>query len=120
MSAARRKWQAQGAAANATAADSQRSGGDRDSAEEELDVPEEIDSIVGMLLGSLADKDTVVRWAAAKAVARLAERLPKEYVARVFLFATRVRGRERTVRADGRDVGYLYARFSALPPRRRS
>lgn len=44
------------------------------------DVPEEIDGVVGKMLESLRHKDTVVRWAAAKALARVTERLPKEYV----------------------------------------
>lgn len=46
----------------------------------EYDVPEAIDAIAGSFLDALGDRDTIVRWAAAKALARLAERLPKEYV----------------------------------------
>jgi HEAT repeat protein len=42
-------------------------------------VPEAIDAIAGSFLEGLGDRDTVVRWAAAKALARLAERLPREY-----------------------------------------
>ena len=37
-------------------------------AEEEIDfeVPEETEEVVGQLLGCLKDKDTIVRWSAAK------------------------------------------------------
>jgi hypothetical protein len=40
------------------------------------DVPEEIEAILGILLEGLADKDTVVRWSAAKGIGRVCSRLP--------------------------------------------
>uniref|UniRef100_A0A8C3W5F8 Tubulin-specific chaperone D n=1 Tax=Catagonus wagneri TaxID=51154 RepID=A0A8C3W5F8_9CETA len=50
---------------------------DRDSDGED-DVPEEVESVIGQLLVGLKDKDTVVRWSAAKGIGRMAGRLPKE------------------------------------------
>lgn len=43
---------------------------------DDCDVPEEMDGIFATLLASLGDSDTLVRWAAAKGVGRLAPRLP--------------------------------------------
>ena len=34
--------------------------------DDDIDVPEEIEEILGLLLGGIKDKDTVVRWSAAK------------------------------------------------------
>lgn len=58
----------QGAATEASAA----------AAAEEFEVPEEIEDVIGVLLSSCSDKDTVVRWSAAKGVGRLAGCLPLE------------------------------------------
>ncbi|KAL8610270.1 hypothetical protein ACOMHN_062002 [Nucella lapillus] len=46
--------------------------------EEDFDIPEEMEEVIGLLLGCLKDKDTVVRWSAAKGVGRVTGRLPKE------------------------------------------
>ncbi|KAF9808522.1 hypothetical protein IEO21_07853 [Rhodonia placenta] len=53
------------------------------SAEEEIDVPEEVESILEELFKALQDKDTIVRWSAAKGVARISERLPAEFIEQV-------------------------------------
>ncbi|XP_010814748.1 tubulin-specific chaperone D isoform X3 [Bos taurus] len=42
------------------------------------DVPEEVESVIEQLLVGLKDKDTIVRWSAAKGIGRMAGRLPKE------------------------------------------
>jgi hypothetical protein len=48
-------------------------------AEAELpDFPAEVEDVLGVLLGSCSDRDTVVRWSAAKGVGRLAGCLPAE------------------------------------------
>ncbi|KAG1872410.1 tubulin folding cofactor D C terminal-domain-containing protein [Suillus subalutaceus] len=52
--------------------------------DEDVDVPEEIDTILESLFKSLQDKDTVVRWSAAKGIARLSERLPSDFSSQVF------------------------------------
>uniref|UniRef100_A0A8D1GRB9 Tubulin-specific chaperone D n=1 Tax=Sus scrofa TaxID=9823 RepID=A0A8D1GRB9_PIG len=44
----------------------------------EDDVPEEVESVIGQLLVGLKDKDTIVRWSAAKGIGRMAGRLPRE------------------------------------------
>jgi hypothetical protein len=47
-----------------------------DDDDDDVDVPEEIESILHHLLLSLGDRDTVVRWSAAKGLGRLTNRLP--------------------------------------------
>ncbi|XP_064631800.1 tubulin-specific chaperone D-like isoform X2 [Lineus longissimus] len=46
--------------------------------DEDYDIPDEIEEIIEQLLAGLKDKDTVVRWSAAKGVGRVTGRLPKE------------------------------------------
>ncbi|KAL1728580.1 armadillo-type protein [Schizophyllum commune] len=52
-------------------------------AEPEIDVPVEVETALEQLFGSLQDKDTVVRWSAAKGIARIAERLPADFAEHV-------------------------------------
>ncbi|KAJ6512250.1 TBCD protein [Mycena vitilis] len=47
--------------------------------EDEIEVPEEVEVVLEQLFKSLQDKDTIVRWSAAKAVARISERLPTDF-----------------------------------------
>ncbi|KAM6469790.1 tubulin-specific chaperone D isoform 2-T3 [Liasis olivaceus] len=49
-----------------------------DEEEEEYDIPGEVENVIEQLLIGLKDKDTVVRWSAAKGIGRLTGRLPKE------------------------------------------
>ncbi|XP_029456142.1 tubulin-specific chaperone D isoform X2 [Rhinatrema bivittatum] len=46
--------------------------------EEEYDIPGEIENVIEQLLVGLKDKDTIVRWSAAKGIGRITGRLPKE------------------------------------------
>ncbi|XP_048222175.1 tubulin-specific chaperone D [Perognathus longimembris pacificus] len=46
--------------------------------DEDYDIPEGVESVIEQLLVGLKDKDTVVRWSAAKGIGRMAGRLPKE------------------------------------------
>ncbi|NWJ02836.1 TBCD protein, partial [Crypturellus undulatus] len=46
--------------------------------EEGYDIPGEIENVVEQLLVGLKDKDTIVRWSAAKGIGRITGRLPKE------------------------------------------
>ncbi|XP_006869675.1 PREDICTED: tubulin-specific chaperone D [Chrysochloris asiatica] len=46
--------------------------------EEDCDVPEEVETVIEQLLAGLKDKDTIVRWSAAKGIGRMAGRLPQD------------------------------------------
>nr|XP_054763755.1 tubulin-specific chaperone D-like [Lytechinus pictus] len=46
--------------------------------DENYDIPEEIEDVIEQLLTGLKDKDTIVRWSAAKGIGRLTGRLPQE------------------------------------------
>ncbi|KAJ2930914.1 hypothetical protein H1R20_g6182, partial [Candolleomyces eurysporus] len=50
---------------------------------QESDVPQEIEQILEELLQSLEDKDTVIRYSAAKAIARVAEHLPSSFSSQI-------------------------------------
>ncbi|KAJ1727931.1 hypothetical protein LPJ61_004319, partial [Coemansia biformis] len=41
------------------------------------EIPEDVEALVGTLLGMLHDRDTIVRWSAAKGIGRISERLPR-------------------------------------------
>ena len=45
--------------------------------DDDVEVAEEVEEVVGKLLEALGDKDTIVRWSAAKGVSRITARLPK-------------------------------------------
>lgn len=46
--------------------------------EEDYDIPEEVETVIEHLLVGLKDKETIVRWSAAKGIGRVTGRLPKE------------------------------------------
>ncbi|KAF3700092.1 Tubulin-specific chaperone D Beta-tubulin cofactor D Tubulin-folding cofactor D [Channa argus] len=46
--------------------------------EEDYDIPEEVENVIELLLLELKDKETIVRWSAAKGIGRVTGRLPKE------------------------------------------
>ncbi|XP_062871978.1 tubulin-specific chaperone D [Trichomycterus rosablanca] len=48
------------------------------SSEEDYDIPEEVENVIEQLLVGLKDKETIVRWSAAKGIGRVTGRLPKE------------------------------------------
>jgi hypothetical protein len=50
-----------------------------ESEDEEVDVPAELEDIVEKVLCALQDKDTVVRWSAAKGIGRITMRLPLDF-----------------------------------------
>eukprot|EP00397_Hematodinium_sp_SG-2012_P004787 GEMP01004801.1.p1 GENE.GEMP01004801.1~~GEMP01004801.1.p1 ORF type:complete len:1173 (+),score=284.24 GEMP01004801.1:133-3651(+) len=47
------------------------------------EIPDEIEELVELLLESLSDNDTIVRWAAAKCLGRVTARLPKDFADQV-------------------------------------
>ncbi|XP_031432213.1 tubulin-specific chaperone D [Clupea harengus] len=46
--------------------------------DEDYDIPEEVENVIEQLLVGLKDKETIVRWSAAKGIGRVTGRLPKE------------------------------------------
>uniref|UniRef100_A0A671Z013 Tubulin-specific chaperone D n=1 Tax=Sparus aurata TaxID=8175 RepID=A0A671Z013_SPAAU len=46
--------------------------------EEDYDIPEDVETVIEQLLVGLKDKETIVRWSAAKGIGRVTGRLPKE------------------------------------------
>ncbi|KAF8938927.1 tubulin folding cofactor D C terminal-domain-containing protein [Dissophora ornata] len=46
--------------------------------DENFDVPEAIESVIERLMNGLRDRDTIVRWSAAKGMGRISNRLPKD------------------------------------------
>ena len=46
--------------------------------EEDYDIPDTIEEVIEELLVGLKDKDTIVRWSAAKGIGRVTGRLPKD------------------------------------------
>ncbi|KAJ2767920.1 hypothetical protein IWQ57_003756 [Coemansia nantahalensis] len=65
------------------------------------EVPEAVETIVAVLLQALHDKDTIVRWSAAKGVGRIAERLPRALAQEVAAAVVGVLEEETLVGADG-------------------
>ncbi|TPX62107.1 hypothetical protein PhCBS80983_g00682 [Powellomyces hirtus] len=51
---------------------------DTEDDDDDIDVPESMDTIVGILLNGLRDKDTIVRWSSAKGIGRIMNRLPHD------------------------------------------
>lgn len=46
--------------------------------DDDYDIPEQIEDVIEELLCGLKDRDTIVRWSAAKGIGRVTNRLPKE------------------------------------------
>ena len=46
--------------------------------EDDIEVPEELEDVIEQLLVGLRDRDTVVRWSAAKGIGRITSRLPRD------------------------------------------
>uniref|UniRef100_A0A665URZ8 Tubulin-specific chaperone D n=1 Tax=Echeneis naucrates TaxID=173247 RepID=A0A665URZ8_ECHNA len=63
---------------SATAAEAVTPDMDIQEQEEDYDIPEEVETVIEHLLVGLKDKETIVRWSAAKGIGRVTGRLPKE------------------------------------------
>ncbi|KAL5018126.1 hypothetical protein ScPMuIL_003848 [Solemya velum] len=51
--------------------------------DDEYDIPDELEEVIEQLLAGLKDKDTIVRWSAAKGIGRITGRLPQELAGEV-------------------------------------
>ncbi|KAG0313904.1 hypothetical protein BGZ97_009783 [Linnemannia gamsii] len=51
---------------------------DEDEDDENFDVPDAVENVIERLMNGLRDRDTIVRWSAAKGMGRMSNRLPKE------------------------------------------
>ncbi|KZT19455.1 TBCD protein [Neolentinus lepideus HHB14362 ss-1] len=51
---------------------------------DDIEVPEDVETVIEELMHALQDKDTLVRWSAAKGVARIAERLSTDFGNQIF------------------------------------
>ena len=65
-----------------------RDDGAAEAADDEVDVPEQIEEAIEALLTGLRDKDTIVRWTAAKSLGRITGRLPRDLADDVVSFLT--------------------------------
>ena len=54
--------------------------------EEEMEIADEVEEIIEFLLTCLKDRETIVRWSAAKGVGRVTGRLSKEFADQVYMF----------------------------------
>jgi hypothetical protein len=94
-----------------------------DEDDDDVAVPDTVDARVGALLAALADKDTVVRWSAAKGVGRVAERLPRALADDVIAAVLAVLGpgggsvRARAWHGGCLALAELARRGLLLPPR---
>ncbi|CAO1637002.1 unnamed protein product [Parajaminaea phylloscopi] len=57
--------------------------GSRADPAESCEVPEQVDGFIAQLLSGLQDRDTIVRYSAAKGLARICERLPVSYASQI-------------------------------------
>ncbi|KAF9096373.1 hypothetical protein BGX29_008588 [Mortierella sp. GBA35] len=51
---------------------------DEDEDDENFDVPDSVENVIERLMNGLRDRDTIVRWSAAKGMGRMSNRLPKD------------------------------------------
>ncbi|KAJ3268808.1 hypothetical protein HDV01_002186 [Terramyces sp. JEL0728] len=51
---------------------------DKESDEQDFEITDEVEEILGTLISNLRDTDTIVRWTAAKGIGRICNRIPKD------------------------------------------
>ncbi|KAJ3091882.1 hypothetical protein HK102_012932 [Quaeritorhiza haematococci] len=76
----------------------------------EIDVPEDMEGIIELMLNGLRDKDTIVRWSAAKGLGRITNRLPRDLAQEVIMSVVELFGEDTfppPASADGSSTGAL-------------
>ncbi|KAJ1959511.1 hypothetical protein GGI12_004299 [Dipsacomyces acuminosporus] len=89
--------------------------GARAAAEDEtldVDIPEDAEEFIGILLQKLHDKDTIVRWSAAKGIGRIAERLPAALAREITNAVAEVLKEETLCLSDGTIDVSMTSEFS--------
>ncbi|KAI8325061.1 ARM repeat-containing protein [Martensiomyces pterosporus] len=76
------------------------------------EVPEDVEGFVGILLHKLHDRDTIVRWSAAKGVGRISERLPAALAHEIASAVADILKDEALVLADGTIDVSMTSEFS--------
>ena len=71
-----------------TTSSMQVDGEDEEEEDEEMEIPDDVEEIVEFLLTCLKDRETIVRWSAAKGVGRVTGRLPREFADQVSLIVS--------------------------------
>ncbi|KAJ2885495.1 hypothetical protein H4R27_001346 [Coemansia aciculifera] len=74
----------------------------------DLEISEEVETCIGVLLQRLHDKDTIVRWSAAKGVGRITERLPRALAQEIVSAVVGMLQEETLVPATGLIDGLTY------------
>ncbi|KAJ2393312.1 hypothetical protein GGI05_002455 [Coemansia sp. RSA 2603] len=72
--------------------------------DESAEISEEVEVFIGILLQKLQDKDTIVRWSAAKGIGRVSERLPLPLAQEIVGAAAEILKEQTLASSDGNPV----------------
>ncbi|KAJ1840446.1 hypothetical protein LPJ73_006422, partial [Coemansia sp. RSA 2703] len=72
--------------------------------DESAEISEEVEVFIGILLQKLQDKDTIVRWSAAKGIGRVSERLPLQLAQEIVGATAEILKEQTLASSDGNPV----------------